>query len=133
QYVQMKDVYERQRNRPSKFVQETCYGQIKRIVSFAIRPSHHFQQTREPVHVVLAVITPCNIGKRDRLGAAHYITVGPYAIVDVSYIEALVGRVKDPQGNSWAIIKREGLFSRIKLANDDELELEASATLGTHT
>ncbi|KDQ11624.1 hypothetical protein BOTBODRAFT_82830, partial [Botryobasidium botryosum FD-172 SS1] len=102
----LKHKYEHQHNRPSKFVQETCYGQIKRIISFIICPSPLFQQISKPIHLTLTAIAPCKITRRDRLGTPHFRTVGPYAIVDVSYIEALIGRVKDPKKSTWAIIER---------------------------
>ncbi|KDQ09482.1 hypothetical protein BOTBODRAFT_37054 [Botryobasidium botryosum FD-172 SS1] len=58
-----------------------------------------------------------------------YRDLGPFEVVDINTIEVLVGRVKRPNSQDWFIIERDGIFARIQLADDDELEREASRAL----
>lgn len=121
----MVDKYAHQRKRRSVFKQVTAYGQIQHIITFSV---HLPDVTAE---LVLAAITPCKVTQYDRLWTPYFHTIGPVEIIDISYIEALVGRVKDQDG-VWAIIERDGEFARIRLTDDEEAEEEASATLANH-
>ncbi|KDQ10438.1 hypothetical protein BOTBODRAFT_115678, partial [Botryobasidium botryosum FD-172 SS1] len=128
-YVQQVDIYARFCNRPSVFETRPFYGQLKLILSFAINPSTSFREIDGPTLLVLAVISPCKINRHNRLGAPSYRNTGPLEVVDLEAIEALVGRVKRPNSQDWFIIKRKGIFARIQLADDDELERKASRAL----
>lgn len=96
-----------------------------------MHPSASFREVSRPIRLVLAVITPCKVIKYDGLWTPYHREVGPIEIIDVSFVEKLIGRFRD-QDKDWAIIEREGEFARIILADDEELEQEASAALLEH-
>jgi len=92
------------------------------LVSSVINPSTVSPKIRQPTRLILVVITSCKIKRRNRLGTPCYRNVGPFEVVDIEVIQALVGRVKWPNSRNWFIIQRDRIFSRIQLADDDGLE-----------
>ena len=127
--MQQVDKYARQRKRQSVFVRLESYGQIQHIVTFTIEPLQSV--TTHPTTLVLAVVKPCRIAHYDKNFTPYYNTLSPLEIIDVSYIEMLIGRVEDGKG-SWALIEREGEYARLQLADDDEIEMEARTALTEH-
>ncbi|KAJ7841816.1 hypothetical protein B0H14DRAFT_3457258 [Mycena olivaceomarginata] len=54
-----------------------------------------------------------------RLDVHFYSRAGAFDIIDITTVQALVGRVKDVS-NSWAIIDRSGVLARAQWANDGD-------------
>lgn len=80
--------------------------------------------------LLLASIRPCNVNRADSAGFCYYKTLGALQVVDVMYIEGLVGRVRTmPGGVEWAIVEREGLFRRLRLVDDEAMNEEAATAL----
>ncbi|KDQ10973.1 hypothetical protein BOTBODRAFT_177668 [Botryobasidium botryosum FD-172 SS1] len=128
-YVQLVDQLANHRNQPPFFKKQEFYGQIQKIVTFTVHPSPSFPNINALTHIVLAVIAPCHIVKSKKIKFPHYRKLCPFEVVDVHYIEALVGRVKRQGTSDWYIVEREGIFARIQLADHSELDMEASRGL----
>ena len=61
--------------------------------------------------IVLAAIRACEISKsHDVLDIHYYMRDGQLDVVDVTSIQALVGRIKDE--GQWAIVDRSGALAR---------------------
>ena len=69
--------------------------------------------------VVLAAIRQCEVSSTHRKLDIHYYTrAGPIDVVDISTVQALVGRVKDIE--RWAIVDRSGSLARAEFCIDEE-------------
>ncbi|KDQ08445.1 hypothetical protein BOTBODRAFT_118593 [Botryobasidium botryosum FD-172 SS1] len=110
--VQMVDHFANHRHRPSYFRQENFYDRVQRVLLFTIHSSPSCQAIYEPTPIVVAVIAPCKVLKKPtRVKFPRYRKPGPFEVVDVVFIEALIGRVWSEEGSrDWYIIEREGIL-----------------------
>ncbi|TRM55775.1 hypothetical protein BD626DRAFT_415516 [Schizophyllum amplum] len=92
---------------------ETFYGQLRRIYVVRFRDPHAiaaFDLGNEP-EIVLASIRSCPVTETHNVLDIHYYeNQGELDTVDITSIQALVGRVRDI--DRWAIVDRSGTLAR---------------------
>jgi hypothetical protein len=98
-------------------VLEQFYGRLERLLAVPIFSSdtYHLDDTDPPV-LFLAVVRSYKTDKRNAVGMVTYplSDQGRVTVVDVTTIQCLVGRVRDPapvHGERWAIVDRSGSSS----------------------
>ena len=92
---------------------KTFFGELQTI--FVVRFHDPVAVTAlklgDNTEIVLAAIRACEISKsHDVLDIHYYMRDGQLDVVDVTSIQALVGRIKDE--GQWAIVDRSGALAR---------------------
>lgn len=122
------DRFAHMRRRKPKFEPQTFYGRLEHLYLITFTCSDTRVDPQKPI--ILAAIRNCKIkdpGPTDLEGLdIHlYDTTGSLDLVDVTSIQALVGRVEYAvDGGGWAIIDRSGSLARAEwdpTGNDDGL------------
>ncbi|OBZ68331.1 hypothetical protein A0H81_11890 [Grifola frondosa] len=108
-YEVLVDKNARYPRRPVILQKHTMYGQLQYLYTLKFKPSQQLHLT-EPTTVILAAIRTCPIEQSAPILDIHYYSKeGGTDIVDVTYIQCLVGWVYDQK--EWAIIDRSGSLS----------------------
>jgi hypothetical protein len=111
------DENERHRRRRPKYIAQTFYGHLQRLLVVRLPPSEHLQLA-EPTSVILAVIRNCKIICTNDLRMEYYKQLGRVHVVDVKCLQCVVGRVSEEA--SWALIDRSGTLARAIYIPDEE-------------
>jgi len=104
-------------------VLETSYGRLEHIFLIKLRPEclsdAHFS-SNEPI--ILAAIRSCKLEttpvELEKLDIHLYTHEGSLDFIDITSIQALVGRVPCSNGPKWAVIDRSGTLARAVFNND---------------
>lgn len=112
-------------------MQRDAFGQLQYIVKISLPSSRAIPALEDGTTLILALIRPCTVTHVDAsLGTRYFKHLGPLQAVDVDFVEGVVGRVRNPEArNEWAIIEREGIYRRIRLADEERQEREAATAL----
>ena len=103
---------------------ETSYGRLEHIFLIKLRPEclsdAHFS-SNEPI--ILAAIRSCKLEttspvELEKLDIHLYTHEGSLDFIDITSIQALVGRVPCSNGPKWAVIDRSGTLARAVFNND---------------
>ncbi|KAJ2924138.1 hypothetical protein H1R20_g12962, partial [Candolleomyces eurysporus] len=112
-YEQLVDRYANSRKRTPEFYLKTFYGQLKYIFVIKI-PALEVDvlpELEEPTTIAFGAIQSCNVTRHHPdLDIHYYRKMGPMDIVDIAYIQCLVGRVH--WNNEWIIFDRSGPLAR---------------------
>ncbi|KAH6880950.1 hypothetical protein BKA70DRAFT_1391158 [Coprinopsis sp. MPI-PUGE-AT-0042] len=107
-YEMYVDRHANQRRRKPEYELKTCYGQLEHIFCILF---------------ILAAIRGCVLTNKTipGLDIHFYANLGALEVVDITTIQALVGRVPDGS-HGWAIIDRSGNLARAIGAEDEDEE-----------
>ncbi|KAI9434899.1 hypothetical protein H4582DRAFT_1818363 [Lactarius indigo] len=129
-YVMLVDRFARQRRRKPVFEPQTFYSRLEHLYLIHFTCSDAQVDPQKPI--ILAAIRNCKTkdpGPTDleSLDIHLYNTTGSLDLVDVTSVQALVGRVEyTVDGGGWAIIDRSGGLACAEwepTAEDDEFEV----------
>ncbi|KAI9429226.1 hypothetical protein H4582DRAFT_1827305 [Lactarius indigo] len=129
-YVMLVDRFARQRRRKPVFEPQTFYGRLEHLYLIHFTCSDAQVDPQKPI--ILAAIQNCKTkdpGPTDleSLDIHLYNTTGSLDLVDVTSVQALVGRVEyTVDSGGWAIIDRSGGLACAEwepTAEDDEFEV----------
>ncbi|KAJ6607075.1 hypothetical protein B0H10DRAFT_2228290 [Mycena sp. CBHHK59/15] len=122
-YEMLVDRNTRFRNLREDFELQTFYGQLTRIYRV------HFPRACPALGIdrsttyILAAIRTCVLQPDDRdltgLDIHFYSREGSLDVIDITSVQALVGRVKDVS-NEWAIIDRSGVLAQAEWVGEEE-------------
>lgn len=120
QYEALVDKNERYRNRPVDLQLRTFYGQLQQIVVIEFGKSQVLDsETAETI--IFAAIQICvdPIAASSGLDLHHYTKMGRVEIVDMTCVQCVVGRIKDPDiTNGWVLLDRSGNQARSVFNNE---------------
>lgn len=96
---------------------QTFYGQLQHIYVVRFSESCPDMRVEPEIPIFLVAIRNCKLTKDDtelaKLDIHLYTHTGTLDIIDITSIQALVGRVKTQvDGGAWAIIDRSGALAR---------------------
>jgi len=122
------DKFVRQKRRLPEYVLETFYGSLEHIFLIKFYPTAESQSPND-IHsssneeVILAAIRSCKLdttpAELRKLDIHLYTHDGPLDFIDITSIQALVGRIPCPQGSKWAIVDWSGTLARAIFNNED--------------
>ncbi|KAI9433386.1 hypothetical protein H4582DRAFT_1819870, partial [Lactarius indigo] len=127
-YMMLVDKFAHMHRRKPNFELQTFYGQLEHLYLIIFSCSDTRVDPEKPT--IIAAIRNCKIktpGPTDLEGVdIHlYNTTGSLDLVDITSVQALVGRVKyTVDGGGWAIIDRSGGLARAEwdpTGNDNEV------------
>lgn len=102
---------------------QTFYGQLTHIYRVHFAEPCPALQIDNPTLYILAAIRTCVLKPDDRelqgLDIHFYSRAGALDVIDITSVQALVGRVQD-LSNEWAVIDRSGVLARAQWLGDDE-------------
>jgi hypothetical protein len=110
QFFADRDIYAHRPNTPSVFIREKNYGFIKRILSFTLPACASIPAlVSGPRTFAYAELFAAKLDEEDDLGLGvrYYTDLEATSMVDVRWINRLVGRVK-LDDRRWAIVDRDG-------------------------
>ncbi|KAJ7055137.1 hypothetical protein C8F01DRAFT_1321841, partial [Mycena amicta] len=112
-YEQYVDLNARYRNRPVQNELQAFYGQLQNIFSFKL-PANEELGLRDETMFFLAAIEPRKIthSHPNGLDIHYYAKAGPLAVVDITTVQCLVGRLQTLNKKEWAIFDRSGELAR---------------------
>ncbi|KAH6909680.1 hypothetical protein BKA70DRAFT_1474827 [Coprinopsis sp. MPI-PUGE-AT-0042] len=123
-YEMYVDRHANQRRRKPEYELKTCYGQLEHIfcVTFHDTAASTTLGLKGDT-VILAAIRGCVLTNKTipGLDVHFYANLGALEVVDITTIQALVGRVPDGS-HGWAIIDRSGNLARAIGAEDEDEE-----------
>ncbi|KAH6917796.1 hypothetical protein BKA70DRAFT_1245317, partial [Coprinopsis sp. MPI-PUGE-AT-0042] len=123
-YEMYVDRHANQRRRKPEYELKTCYGQLEHIfcVTFHDAAASTTLGLKGDT-VILAAIRGCVLTNKTipGLNVHFYANLGALEVVDITTIQALVGRVPDGS-HGWAIIDRSGNLARAIGAEDEDEE-----------
>ncbi|KAG6810019.1 hypothetical protein H0H92_013687 [Tricholoma furcatifolium] len=105
------------RQRQAKFELKTFYGQPQHIFVLKfndLNACNMLQLSSGQNTIILAAIRTCQVDRErqlEELDMHFYLKMGRLDVVDITCIQALVGRVKDGE-RAWGIIDRSGSLAR---------------------
>ncbi|KAF9023214.1 hypothetical protein BDZ89DRAFT_1093121 [Hymenopellis radicata] len=105
---------------------ETFYGQLQHLYAVTFSDPEALQDLKceEPTTILMASIQACNINTAEHgpdLDIHFYSDLGKIDVVDVTCIQALIGRIASPVGQSkWAIIDRSGDLARAEWVDEED-------------
>ncbi|KAG6848511.1 hypothetical protein H0H93_016416 [Arthromyces matolae] len=111
--------------RPMKFELRTFYGQLEHIFVIEIEDQTARQELRLPPEqstLIFAAIRTCLLDKDAQLESLDihfYSKTGQLDVVDITSVQCLVGRIRDKEPRTWAVIDRSGGLARA-VAVDEE-------------
>ena len=121
------DKYANKKRHKPVFEAETFYGQLQHIyvVRFSELCQDECVEPKKPIF--LAAIHNCKLTTDDpqlvKLDIHLYTQMGTLDIIDITSVQALVGRVKSQvSGGAWAIIDRSGALARA--IYEEELDID---------
>lgn len=121
------EVYDKNRrfkNRITQLRQGDYLGQLHYIISvqFGTTSGRHGQS------LLLAVIRAWSVESANGVPASRFRVLrnpGELCMIDAELIEGVIGRVYDPERRRWVAVERDGLFRRIRVIDEEEVEREA--------
>lgn len=117
------DKHARTRRHDPVFELKTFYGQLEHIVLIKFLNACPPLKIDAPTSIILAAIRTCNLDNNNEadewLDIHYYSSLGALHVIDITSVQALVGRVKS-SGNQWAIIDRSGSLARAIFEEDDD-------------
>jgi hypothetical protein len=112
----------RHRSRPENFELQTFYGQLTHIYRVHFPTAVDEIGTQEPTTFIFVAIRNCVLKPDDRelngLDIHFILRTGGLDVIDITSVQALVGRVKDVS-DDWAIIDRSGALARAEWMGED--------------
>ncbi|KAJ7681395.1 hypothetical protein B0H17DRAFT_1161144 [Mycena rosella] len=122
-YEMLVDKHARFKKRAPEFELQTFYGQLTHLYRVHFREACALLNTEEPTTYILAAIRACVLDADDAqlrgLDIHFYSGTGGLDVIDITSVQALVGRVPD-RGDGWAIIDRSGVLARAEWLGEDE-------------
>lgn len=116
------DKHTRARRRDPVFELKTFYGQLEHIVLVKFLDACPPLKINAPTTIILAAIRTCNLDNDNEadkwLDIHYYSSLGALHVIDITSVQALVGRIKS-SGNQWAIVDRSGSLARAIFEDDD--------------
>lgn len=123
------DKFARQKRRLPEYELETFYGRLEHIFLIKLPPqsswplNNIYSSSNE--EVVLAAIRNCKLdttpAELRKLDIHLYTHDGSLDFIDITSIQALVGRIPCPRaGSKWAIVDRSGTLARAIFNNEDD-------------
>jgi hypothetical protein len=117
------DKFARKKRRLPEYVLETFYGRLEHIFLIKLSPKSlnntHFSSDED---IILAAIRSCKLdpapAELKKLDIHLYTHQGSLDFIDITSIQALVGRIPCPAGSKWAIIDRSGTLARATFNNE---------------
>jgi hypothetical protein len=117
------DKFARKKRHQPEYMLETFYGRLEHIFLIKLHPLNNicFSSNEEVIFAAIRSCkldtTPAELGKLD----IHlYTHDGSLDFIDITSIQALVGRIPCPQaGSKWAIVDRSGTLARAIFNNED--------------
>jgi hypothetical protein len=114
------DKFTHVRRRKPVFEPKTFYGQLEHIYVIQLTPSSSVTQVNSDLQmpIFLAAIRNCKIREQgptdlEGLDIHLYSTMGGLDVVDITSIQALVGRVRyTVDGGGWAVIDQSGSLAQ---------------------
>jgi hypothetical protein len=114
------DKFAHMRRRKPVFEPKTFYGQLEHIYVIRLTPSGSDIQVNSDLQtpIILAAIRNCKTREQgptelEGLDIHLYSTMGGLDVVDITSVQALVGRVKyTVDGGGWAVIDRSGSLAQ---------------------
>ncbi|KAG5640187.1 hypothetical protein DXG03_000672 [Asterophora parasitica] len=132
QYAMLVNKFAQQKRQKPVYKLQTFYSQLQHIYLLKFPPScsRDLKVDTGDTTVILAGIRSCKLDEGEnavlanaRLDFHFYTTTGSFDVVDITSIQALVGRVRSMENNrQWVIIDRSGTLARAVFADDDESE-----------
>ena len=92
----------------------TFYGRLQNIIVICFTKSHSLGITKSKT-IFLAAIQACvePTAALNGLDLHYYSKMGRVEIVDMTCVQCVVGRVKDPNtNNGWVVVDRSGSLAR---------------------
>ncbi|KAG8957611.1 hypothetical protein FRC03_009977 [Tulasnella sp. 419] len=127
-YVQLVDKHAHMRRQKTVFVPKIFYVKIQHFIVICL-PANPALGLEAPSYHLLCTMLPCKIANTTPAGHHYFNATSAMEVIDVSCIEGSVGRVRNARIGGWCVIEREGIYRRLDLADDDELEWEADVAL----
>ncbi|KAJ6561862.1 hypothetical protein B0H19DRAFT_943186, partial [Mycena capillaripes] len=122
-YQMLVDKNEKYKNKSVELELQSFFGQLTHIYRIHLPDPSPELQTKKPTTYILAAIRSCVLKPDDReladLDIHYYTNQGALDVVDITTVQALVGRVKD-SAKSWAIIDRSGDLARADWFGGDD-------------
>ncbi|KAJ7697806.1 hypothetical protein B0H17DRAFT_1262018, partial [Mycena rosella] len=122
-YEMLVDKHARFEKRAPEFELQTFYGQLTHLYRVHFPEACALLNTEEPTTYILAAIRACVLDADDAqlrgLDIHFYSGTGGLDVIDITSVQALVGRVPD-RGDGWAIIDRSGVLARAEWLGEDE-------------
>lgn len=117
------DKHANMKRRKPVFIRETFYGQLQHIYIIKWPASCSDTRVEPEKPIFLVAIRSCKLLKDDpelsKLDIHLYSEMGKLDIVDITSVQALVGRVKTQvAGGQWAVIDRSGALARAVYDDD---------------
>lgn len=117
------DLNARYKKRREEFQLQTFYGQLEHIYWVNFPGPCAELGNDEPTTYILAAIRNCVLESDDRELTGldiHFISrMGNLDVIDITSVQALVGRVQDMSGD-WAIIDRSGVLARAEWKGEED-------------
>ncbi|KAJ6538261.1 hypothetical protein DFH09DRAFT_930551 [Mycena vulgaris] len=123
-YEMLVDKQARFKRRAPELELQTFYGQLTHIYRVHFPEACALLKIREPTTYIFAAVRACVLDPQDAqlrgLDIHFYSRHGHLDVIDITSLQALVGRVRDTS-DVWAIIDRSGVLARAEwLGEDDE-------------
>ncbi|KAG5644031.1 hypothetical protein DXG03_009246 [Asterophora parasitica] len=132
-YAMLVDKFGRRKRRKPVYELQTFYGQLQHIYLLKLPPSCSRDlkvdsNGTEDTTVILAGIRSYKLDEGENVTLADagldfqfYTTTGGFDVVDITSVQALVGRVQSLENTrQWVIIDRSGTLARAVFADDDD-------------
>ncbi|KAI4293859.1 hypothetical protein K525DRAFT_213980 [Schizophyllum commune Loenen D] len=121
-YQMYTDLHKRNKKKEVKLALDTFFGELQTIyvVRFHDPTAIAALELGNNTEIVLAAIRSCKIRRSHKVLDIHYYKRnGELDVIDISSIQALVGRVKD--ADEWAIVDRSGSLARAVFDSSSDL------------
>ncbi|KAJ7571926.1 hypothetical protein C8J56DRAFT_810291 [Mycena floridula] len=113
-YEMLVDLNARHKHRRPDFQPETFYGQLQHIYTVQFTSPCPELSLNEPTTIIMAAMRSCKLDKSIKVPKLdiHFSSgEGQMHVVDITSVQALIGRVKY-RDNIWALIDRSGSLAR---------------------
>ncbi|KAJ7734610.1 hypothetical protein B0H16DRAFT_1327514 [Mycena metata] len=121
-YEMLVDKNARSKKKQPDFELQTFYGQLTHIYRIHFPDPCPQLRTDRPTTYILAAIRTCVLTDDDvdleGLDIHFYTRPGALDVIDVTSVQALIGRVKETNG--WAIIDRSGALARAQWLGEED-------------
>ncbi|KAJ7588304.1 hypothetical protein C8J56DRAFT_786059, partial [Mycena floridula] len=121
-YEMRVDKNARKRRAVTDYQPETFYGQLQHIYLVKFTEACASLALTGPTTIIMAAMRSCKLDKSidiPKLDFHFYSGEGQMHVVDITSIQALIGRVKD-RDNIWALVDRSGALARATFNLDAE-------------
>ncbi|KAJ7780645.1 hypothetical protein DFH07DRAFT_729285 [Mycena maculata] len=124
-YEMLVDKQARFKRRAAEFELQTFYGQLTHIYRVHFPNPCKPLKIQQPTTYIFAAVRACVLDPDDAqlrgLDIHFYSRHGHLDVIDITSLQALVGRVQDT-GDRWAIIDRSGVLARAEWLGEDDDE-----------